>query len=148
MSGYWPNEQAHCLATVLRYCPLKYAFQLIESLVEMLPNRRFSAAAATACLFLVMINPAQAQQDFLAECERFGVAFTKKHGASTSNIKIERGNALSVNRFDDSVGSQFVSSEFSGFAVITDGEGARRQRFVCLHEGAGKRPVYFGLFDE
>lgn len=110
-----------------------------------------ASAASTAALILLLVSttgPAQAQQDFLVECERFGVAFTKKHGASTSKIQIDRGNALSVNRFDDSVGSQFVSSEFSGFARVTDGEGMRRQRFVCLHEGAGKKAVYFGLFDE
>ncbi|MGL4975586.1 MAG: hypothetical protein ACRC56_09840 [Bosea sp. (in: a-proteobacteria)] len=112
----------------------------------MMPVR--SLVLSSAVLFALGAKPAAAQQDFLVECERFGVAFTKKHGASTSNIKIERGNALNVNRFDDSVGSQFVSTEFSGFAMVTDGEGARRQRFVCLHEGAGKRAVYFGLFDE
>lgn len=107
----------------------------------------FSATIATF-LLLPSSQPVLAQQDFLVECERFGVAFLKKHGASTSSIKIERGNALNVNRFDDTVGSQFVSTEFSGSARITDGEGARRQRFVCLHEGAGKKAVYFGLFDE
>lgn len=113
----------------------------------MMPVRVFASVVALSMIAL-SAGAAQAQQDFLVECERFGVTFTKKHGASTSSVKIERGNALTVNRFDDTVGSQFVSTEFSGFARVTDGEGARRQRFVCLHEGAGKKVVYFGLFDE
>ncbi len=80
-----------------------------------------------------------------ADCELYGLALHKKQGGMTTRIVIERGASLVDNRFDDMVGTQRVSTEYMGFARITGPDGTKRQRFVCLHAGNGKKPVYFGL---
>jgi hypothetical protein len=103
----------------------------------------------TICLSLISLLLVEtAAADGIADCERYGVTFFKRHGADVTKIQIEKGDALQINRYDDKVGSQFVSTEYIGFAQVTSPDGAKRQRFVCLHEGDGKRAVYFGLIAE
>lgn len=97
---------------------------------------------------LGLCAPAVAQNDQLAACERFAVAFGKKQGGTLVRVQIERGDSLTTNRFDDKVGSQTVSVEYVGFARMTDPSGSKRQRFICLHEGDRGRAVYFGVFYE
>jgi hypothetical protein len=50
-----------------------------------------------------------------------------------------------VNRFDDKIGSQFVSSEIFGLVRLTDADGVKKRRYLCLHDG--KRALYFTLVD-
>lgn len=91
-----------------------------------------------------LLLPASAYADGPGDCERYGVAFSKRQGGTISRIQIDKGDSLVVNRFDDKVGSQMVSTEYMGFARVSTPEGTKRQRFVCLHEGDGKRALYFG----
>ncbi len=106
---------------------------------------------ATSLLLVLcagLLLPASARADGPADCERQGVAFAKRQGGTISRIQIDKGDRLVVNRFDDKVGSQMVATEYMGFARVTRPEGTKRQRFVCLHEGDGKRALYFGLLFE
>lgn len=104
---------------------------------------------ATALLVLVAgLLPASARADGPGDCERYGVAFSKRQGGTISRLQIDKGDSLVINRFDDKVGSQMVATEYMGFARVTTPEGTKRQRFVCLHEGDGKRALYFGLLFE
>lgn len=89
-----------------------------------------------------------AQADNIADCERYAVAFLKKGGVNVSKVQIDRGESLYDNRYDDKVGSQRVSSEYIGTAAVSYADGVKRQRFVCLHEGDGKRAVYFAVIPE
>ena len=84
----------------------------------------------------------------LGDCEKLAVAFSRKHGGMISAARIERGDSLAINRFDDKVGSQRVSTEYVGFVRITEQGASRRLRFICLHEGGIGSAVYFGLFYE
>jgi hypothetical protein len=106
---------------------------------------------AAGCLVAGMV-PAQAQLrseiEELGDCEKLAVAFSRKHGGMISAARIERGASLAINRFDDKVGSQRVSTEYVGFARITEQSASRRLRFICLHEGGIGSAVYFGLFYE
>ncbi len=106
---------------------------------------------AAGCLVSGMV-PAQAQLrseiEELGDCEKLAVAFSHKHGGTISAARIERGASLAINRFDDKVGSQRVSTEYVGFARITEQGASRRLRFICLHEGGIGSAVYFGLFYE
>jgi hypothetical protein len=106
---------------------------------------------AAGCLVAGMV-PAQAQLsseiEELGDCEKLAVAFSRKHGGMISAARIERGASLAINRFDDKVGSQRVSTEYVGFARITEQGASRRLRFICLHEGGIGSAVYFGLFYE
>jgi hypothetical protein len=96
--------------------------------------------------------PVQAQLrseiEELGDCEKLAVAFSRKHGGMISAARIERGDSLAINRFDDKVGSQRVSTEYVGFVRITEQGASRRLRFICLHEGGIGSAVYFGLFYE
>jgi len=106
---------------------------------------------AAGCLVAGMV-PARAQLrseiEELGDCEKLAVAFSRKHGGMISAARIERGASLAINRFDDKVGSQRVSTEYVGFARITEQGASRRLRFICLHEGGIGSAVYFGLFYE
>lgn len=84
----------------------------------------------------------------MGDCEKLAVAFSRKHGGMISAARIERGDSLAINRFDDRVGSQRVSTEYVGFVRITEQGASRRLRFICLHEGSIGSAVYFGLFYE
>ena len=93
----------------------------------------------------IFAAPVTAAADGLEDCARYALEFNKRQGGNITRIKIERGGSLTENRFDDMVGSQRVSTEYMGFAQITTGTETKRLRFVCLHPGGGKEPVYFGL---
>ena len=97
------------------------------------------------CLLLAGTMATPAAADKIADCERYGLAFLKREGATVSKIQIDRGPTFHDNRFDAKVGSQYVSSEYFGMAAVTSPDGVKKQHFVCLHVGDGKQPVYFGL---
>ncbi len=105
---------------------------------------RLLAAGGLAAL-LVAPGPAIAQTDQIADCERHGLAFSKRQGGDITRIQIERSADAIINRYDDMVGSQRVSTEYIGFARVTSPSGSRRMRYVCLHDG--RRAVYLGLLD-
>jgi len=101
---------------------------------------------ALVCVFLGC-GPAVAA-DKIADCERFAMAMLKSNGASVTKVEIDRGDSLYDNRFDRKVGSQYVSGEYTGWVTLISPKETRREHFVCLHEGDGKKPVYFGFVPE
>jgi hypothetical protein len=113
---------------------------------------RLSRVLLAAGCLVAGAAPVQAQLrseiEELGDCEKLAVAFSRKHGGMISAAWIERGDSLAINRFDDKVGSQRVSSEYVGFVRITEQGASRRLRFICLHEGGIGSAVYFGLFYE
>jgi hypothetical protein len=113
---------------------------------------RLSRVLLAAGCLVAGAAPVQAQLrseiEELGDCEKLAVAFSRKHGGMISAARIERGDSLAINRFDDKVGSQRVSSEYVGFVRITEQGASRRLRFICLHEGGIGSAVYFGLFYE
>ena len=121
-------------------------------MVGIRPLARLSCASLAACCLVAAAVPAHAQLrsevEEIADCEKLAVAFSRKHGGMMSAASIERGDSLAINRFDDKVGSQRVSTEYVGFARITEQGKSRRLRFICLHEGGIGKAVYVGLFYE
>lgn len=113
---------------------------------------RLSRVLLAAGCLVADAEPVQAQLrseiEELGDCEKLAVAFSCKHGGMISAARIERGDSLAINRFDDKVGSQRVSTEYVGFVRITEQGASRRLRFICLHEGGIGSAVYFGLFYE
>lgn len=113
---------------------------------------RLSRVLLAAGCLVADAAPVQAQLrseiEELGDCEKLAVAFSRKHGGMISAARIERGDSLAINRFDDKVGSQRVSTEYVGFVRITEQGASRRLRFICLHEGGIGSAVYFGLFYE
>ena len=113
---------------------------------------RLSRVLLAAGCLVAGAAPVQAQLrseiEELGDCEKLAVAFSRKHGGMISAARIERGDSLAINRFDDKVGSQRVSTEYVGFVRITEQGASRRLRFICLHEGGIGSAVYFGLVYE
>jgi hypothetical protein len=109
------------------------------------PEMRLSHALAATGAMLALAAPMPALADQFADCERFGTAFFKKQGSSYTRLQIEKAEFPEVNRFDDRIGSQFVSSEIFGIVRLTDAEGMKKRRYLCLHDG--KRALYFTLVD-
>ena len=113
---------------------------------------RLSRVLLAAGCLVAGAAPVQAQLrseiEELGDCEKLAVAFSRKHSGMISAARIERGDSLAINRFDDKVGSQRVSTEYVGFVRITEQGASRRLRFICLHEGGIGSAVYFGLFYE
>ncbi len=99
-----------------------------------------------AVAFLLMATSAWA--DDVADCEVYAVELSKRLSMGIIKAEIDRGDTLAFNLFQDKVGPVMVSSEIMGFARITFDKGPRRMRFVCLHPGDKKKPIYFGLFFE
>ena len=99
-----------------------------------------------AVALLLIATPAWA--DEVSDCERYAVELSKRLSMGIVKAEIDRGDTLSHNLFQDKVGTVMVASEIVGFARITYDKGPKRQRFVCLHPGDKKKPIYFGLFYE
>jgi hypothetical protein len=106
---------------------------------------RMSSALAAFGALLALAAPLPALADQFTDCERFGTAFFKKQGAQFTKLQIEKTEFPEVNRFDDKIGSQFVSSEIFGLVRVTGAEGVKKRRYLCLHDG--KRALYFTLVD-
>jgi hypothetical protein len=77
----------------------------------------------------------------LAECTHQAAAQFKRHDAAFRRFVIDR---LSVagDKYADRVGSQFISTVYSGTATYEAGNGPKKVRFICLHAGVGKGPVF------
>lgn len=99
---------------------------------------------ALACMLIAV----PAWGDEITDCERYAVELSKRLSLGIIKAEIERGDTLSQNVFQDKVGTVVVASEIMGFARITYDKGPKRQRFVCLHPGDRKKPIYFGAFYE
>lgn len=104
-------------------------------------------ALPAALLTLLLASPLAVAQpkpapDPLTDCENFALAESKKETGTLKSIRIERDDSLTENRFDRKIGSQYVSSEYIGWAEIEDGGGKRRAQVVCLHSGSKGRAVY------
>jgi hypothetical protein len=106
---------------------------------------RMSPFLAATCALLALAAPLPARADPFTDCERFGSALFRKQGSSYTRLQIEKVEFPEVNRFDDRIGSQFVSSEIFGLVRLTGPEGVKKRRYLCLHDG--KRALYFTLVD-
>ncbi|MEO8668345.1 MAG: hypothetical protein ABI399_07505 [Bauldia sp.] len=96
-----------------------------------------------ALVFLALAFATPALADGREACEAFAVKFLTAHGASLKSVKID-SDSLIINRFDDNVGSQRVSTEYVGWADAGWADSTTRERFVCLDAGDAT-PVYFSF---
>ena len=103
------------------------------------------------CLILpLMAAPAAAQRtryDGLLQCERqAGVQF-RRHNPLFRRFIIDR-SSIDTDRFADKVGSQFVSTVYTGKALYETGSETRTARFICLHAGIARGSVFVYTFPE
>jgi hypothetical protein len=107
--------------------------------------RRCRASISLAVLLaLAPSAPVHAQTskfDGVRGCERFGAVQFKRRNPAFRRFRIER-TSVTVDRVARMVGNQYVATVYSGKAVYDDGHGSKPVRFVCLHGGIGKGPLF------
>jgi hypothetical protein len=97
-----------------------------------------------AVLTLLIAAPVHAQTskfDGVRGCERLGAVQFKRHNPAFRRFRIER-TGVTVDRYARMVGNQFVATVYSGKAAYDDGRGSKPVRFLCLHGGIGKGPLF------
>jgi hypothetical protein len=78
----------------------------------------------------------------LAECREFGMQeFSGIPGFKT--LELKTNDLLFEDDFNRFTGSQYVNTVIHGEGNLVLASGASPIRFVCLHAGAGKGPVFF-----
>jgi hypothetical protein len=105
--------------------------------------RAFAAIIAAAAL-LAFAVPARAQRstaDGLRECEHFAAVQFKRENPAFRRFAIDQASA-EEDKFADKVGTQFVSTVYHGRATYEAASGPISVRFICLHAGVGKGPVF------
>lgn len=102
-------------------------------------------ALLTACgIALLAVTPAAAQTTTfrgLAECTRQAAVQFKRHDPAFRRFVIDRLSVVG-DKYADRVGSQFISTIYSGTATYEAASGPKKVRFLCLHGGVGKGPVF------
>ena len=109
--------------------------------MKVLAGVLIAAAALTAMPFA---RPALAQKsrfDALLACERHAVLQFRRQNPAFRRFIIDRAH-VDMDKFGDKVGSQFVSSIYHGKALYEAAAGPKTVRFLCLHAGIGRGPVF------
>jgi hypothetical protein len=101
--------------------------------------------AGAALLLATLAAPAALAQrttfDGLVGCERHAAVEFKRRNPAFRRFVIERASVV-VDRFADRVGNQFVATIYHGRASYDAGGGAKIVRFLCLHGGTDRGPLF------
>jgi hypothetical protein len=104
--------------------------------------RILAAALAAAAL---IPTPASAQRTKFAglrECERFGAVQFLRQNPTFRRFIIDR-SSVEEDKFAAQAGTQFVSTIYHGKALYEAGTaGPKTVRFICLHAGYRRGPVF------
>jgi hypothetical protein len=103
-----------------------------------------TAHITVLALALMLPSAASAQRtkfDGLRQCERYGALQFRKHNPAFRRFIIDR-SSVSEDKFVDQVGQQFVSTIYHGRAIFEAGLGPKQVRFICLHAGYRRGPVF------
>ncbi|MBI4274502.1 MAG: hypothetical protein HY659_07360 [Rhizobiales bacterium] len=77
----------------------------------------------------------------LRQCERQAAVQFRRHNPTFKHFMIDR-SSVHEDKFADKIGIQFVSTIFYGKATLDSAFGPRLVRFICLHPGYGKEPIF------
>ena len=97
-----------------------------------------------ALLGSLMVFPVDAQLskfDALRGCERIAAVQFKRRNQAFRRFRIDR-QSVSTDRYAAMIGNQFVATIYSGRAAYDGGTGTRTVRFLCLHGGIGRGPLF------
>jgi len=107
-------------------------------------------AIAIALLGSVLAVPTVLAQrttfDGLVGCERYAAVEFKRRNPAFRRFVIDRAS-VAVDRFSDTIGNQFVSTIYHGRASYDAGSGAKTVRFLCLHGGTERGPLFVYALD-
>ena len=102
------------------------------------------AAAGILLAALFFSSSASAQRnkfDGLRQCERHASAQFRKHNPQFRRFVIDRAG-VSEDKYADQIGTQFVSTVYHGKALLDGGNGEKAVRFICLHAGYKRGPLF------
>jgi hypothetical protein len=105
---------------------------------------RATIATASLAVFVLTTLPAIAQRtrfQGITQCSRFATVQFSRHDPAFRRFVIER-ISVQDDKYADMVGNQFVSTIFYGRATYEATSGTKRVRFICLHAGTTKGPVF------
>ena len=110
------------------------------------------AAGLVAGLGAIVLSsiPAQAQRtrfQGVTQCARYGSVQFSRRDPSFRRFVIERVT-VQDDKFAGMAGHQFVSTVYYGRATYEAAGGPKRVRFMCLHAGAIKGPVFIYTMPE
>lgn len=77
----------------------------------------------------------------LRQCERQAAAQLRRQNPDFRRFMIDR-SSVHEEKFADQVGTQFVSAVYYGKAVLDGAAGPKPVRFICLHGGYKRAPVF------
>ncbi len=77
----------------------------------------------------------------IRDCERLAAVQFKRHNAAFRRFTIDRAK-VTVDRFADRVGNNFVTAVYHGGATYDAGKGPETTRFICLQGGTDALFVY------
>lgn len=89
-------------------------------------------------------TPAQAQRtrfDGLRQCERHAGLQFRRHNPQFRRFLIDRAT-VDTDKYADQVGMQFVSTIYHGKGTYEAAAGPKSVRFICLHAGYRRGPVF------
>jgi hypothetical protein len=102
------------------------------------------AAACALGLLVLATLPANAQRtrfQGISQCTRFAAVQFARHDPNFRRFVIERVT-VQDDKFADMIGNQFISTIYYGRATYEGASGPKRVRFICLHGGFSKGPVF------
>jgi hypothetical protein len=102
------------------------------------------AAAGVLLAALFFSSSASAQRskfDGLRQCERHAAAQFRKTNPQFRRFVIDRASA-SEDKYAAPIGLQFVSTIYHGKAMLDNGNGEKAMRFICLHAGYKRGPLF------
>jgi hypothetical protein len=106
-----------------------------------------STALAATLLLPAEASAQRTKFDGLRQCERFGALQFRKQNPAFRRFLIDR-SSVSEDRFADQVGQQFVSTIYNGRATYEAAAGPKQVRFICLHAGYRRGPVFVYVLPE
>jgi hypothetical protein len=102
------------------------------------------AAAGVLLAAIFISSPAAAQRnkfDGLRQCERHASSQFRKNNPQFRRFVIDRAG-VHEDKHAAHVGTQFVSTVYHGKAMLDNGSGEKAVRFVCLHAGYKRGPLF------
>ncbi len=110
--------------------------------------KAFLLMAVAATLMLPASASAQRTKfDGLRQCERYGGLQFRKQNPAFRRFMIDR-SSVSEDKYVDQVGMQFVSTIYHGKATYEAAAGPKPVRFICLHAGFRRGPVFVHTLPE
>ena len=101
---------------------------------------------AGVCLVVAALSPtpALAQRtkfEGLRQCERYAAVQFKRSNPLFRRFMIDR-TSIGEDKLADRVGTQFVSTLYYGKGILEAASGPKPVRFICMHAGYKKGPLF------